>query len=89
MTTCTYLIYLSGDKTDMEKRQLELEEPSDDDSSQSGGEASSEEEEATIFKEVTSDKKKRGKKRSKVGSVGTPTKMIKYDQEAKVETTSI
>ena len=79
-----YLKCLSGDKTDMEKRQLELEEPSDDDSSQSGGEASSEE--AVIIKETTSDKKKRGKKkRSKVDSVGTPTKIIKYNQEVKAE----
>ena len=72
----------------MEKRQLELEELSDDDSSQSGSEASSEEA-AVIFKETTSDKKKRGIKQNKVGSVGTPTKMFKYDQEAKVQTTSI
>ena len=77
-----YLKCLSGDKTDMEKRQLELEEPSDNDSSQSGGEASSEE--AVIIKETTSDKKKK-KKRSKVDSVGTPTKIIKYDQEVKAE----
>ena len=77
-----YLKCLSGDKTDMEKRQLELEEPSDDDGSQSGGEASSEE--AVIIKETTSDKKKK-KKRSKVDSVGTPTKIIKYDQEVKAE----
>lgn len=66
---------------------MELEELSDDDSSQSGSEASSEEE-AVIFKETTSDKK-RGNKQNKVGSVGTPTKMFKYDQEAKVQTTSI
>ena len=72
----------------MEKRQLELEELSDDDSSQSGSEASSEKE-AVIFKETISDKKKRGNKQNKVGSVGTPTKMFKYDQEAKVQTTSI
>ena len=57
------------------------------DSSQSGSEASSEEE-AVIFKETISDKK-RGSKQNKVGSVGTPTLMFKYDQEAKVQTTSI
>lgn len=66
----------------MEKRQLELEELSEDDSTESGSEASSEEE-AVIFKEQFLTKKQ-----NKVGDVGTPTKMFKYDQEAKVQTTS-